>query len=47
MQEFRVTQKKAEGIVLDIVRIPSDEPIFAVRCESSVFLYNLRSKKHM
>ena len=47
LQHFRVTVRRREGSVIDIVKIPSDEPIFAVRSEGSVFLYNLRTKAHL
>lgn len=46
LQHFRVTVRRREGSVIDIIKVPTDEPIFAVRAEGSVFLYNLRTKAH-
>ncbi len=47
LAEFKVTKKYQDGVVLDCVKLPSEEPIYAIRSEGSVFLYNLRTKMHL
>jgi hypothetical protein len=39
--DFKVTRRVTEGAVLDCVKLPTDEPIYVIRSESSVFLYSL------
>ena len=44
--DFKVTRKAIEGAVVDCARLPTEDPIYAVRGEQSLFLYNLKTKTH-
>ena len=46
VENFRVTKREEEGPVIDLAKVKSDEPIYIVRSNNAIFLYNLRDRKH-